>query len=76
MKTIISLVGNKGWKINHMDIKTNFINDEFTKDVFTQQPWKVIQPSYENLVCKLHVALYGLNKLQKHGIKSYIHKAL
>jgi hypothetical protein len=22
------------------------------------------------------VALYGLNKLQKHGIKSYIHKAL
>jgi hypothetical protein len=61
---------------NHMDIKTNFMNNEFTKDEFTQQPWKVIQPNYENLVCKLHVALYGLNKLQKQGIKSYIHKAL
>jgi hypothetical protein len=37
MKIIISLIGNKGWKVNHMDIKTNFMNDEFTKDVFAQQ---------------------------------------
>ena len=48
-----------------MDVKTAFLNDKFTEDVFMTQPKGFIDPEYPNSVCKLHRSIYGLNQASR-----------
>ncbi len=45
-----------------MDVKTAFLNDDFEKEIYMEQPEGFTQGD-EHLVCKLHKSLYGLTHI-------------
>jgi hypothetical protein len=49
-------------EIHQMDVKTAFLNDDFEKEIYMEQPEGFTQGD-EHLVCKLHKSLYGLTHI-------------
>ena len=53
-----------------MDMKTAFLNDDFKKEIYMDQPEGFIAKGQENKVCKLVKSLYGLKQAQNNGIRN------
>jgi len=52
-----------GWKINHMDVKTTFLNGVIEEEVYIEKP-KGFEKFYrESHVCRIKQALYGLKQV-------------
>jgi len=47
--------------VHHMDVKTAFLNGTLKDDIYMSVP-KGLNRSYENKVCKLIKAIYGLKQ--------------
>ncbi|GAA0142398.1 hypothetical protein LIER_03306 [Lithospermum erythrorhizon] len=56
---IISLAAYKSWKIFQLDVKFAFLQGDLSEEVYVAQPPGYIQEGEDQLVYKLHKALYG-----------------
>jgi hypothetical protein len=61
-RTITTIVGHKSWPIFHLDVKTTFLNEKLSEEVFIEQPEGFRVQWQERKVCKLLKALYGLQQ--------------
>jgi len=62
-KLAISILAKtKGWSIQHLDVKTTFLNGKLKEDMYMHQPRRYVLPGREFLVCRLDCALYGLKQ--------------
>ncbi|GKA74913.1 retrovirus-related pol polyprotein from transposon TNT 1-94 [Tanacetum coccineum] len=52
----------KGWKIHHLDVKTDFLHGELKEEVYVVQPEGFEKPKEEKKVYKLAKFLYGLRQ--------------
>jgi len=57
IRLVLSLATNKGWKIQHMDVKSAFLNEYLNEEVFVEQPQSFEEQDKGNLVYKLKKAL-------------------
>jgi len=60
LRTLLSLCTAPEWTAHHVDVRTAFLHGEIEEELYATQP-----PGYaegENLVCRLHKALYGLRQ--------------
>jgi hypothetical protein len=62
IKAIISLTASMGWKLYHMDVKTDFLNGVIEEEVYREQPKGFEVHPKETHVCRLKNALYGLKQ--------------
>ena len=53
IRTLLSLVAQKGWKVHQMDVKTAFLNGDLKENVFMSQPEGFVVKGKEQKVCKL-----------------------
>lgn len=65
MRTLIALAVNLGLDIDHMDVKTAFLNGELQETVYMEQPRGYKINGKENHVFKLNKAVYGLKQASK-----------
>jgi len=63
--TILSLVASSRWEIHQMNVKSAFLNGDFTEEIYMQQPSGFIFAESSSLVCKLHKSLYGLKQTSR-----------
>ena len=60
IRTVLVVVGKKGWPIYHMDVKSAFLNGDLKEEVYVEQ-----LPGFQqgkNMVYRLKKALYGLKQ--------------
>jgi len=57
-----------GWKLHQMDVKSVFHNGFLEEEIYVEQPKDFVVEGKEDQVYRLFKALYGLKKLQEHGI--------
>ena len=57
---LLALAAQEGWRVNHMDVKSAFVNDDFKEEVYVHQPPGYVIPDQEHKVLRLRKALYGL----------------
>jgi len=50
------------WKIQHMDVKTTFLNGFIQEEVYIEQPQGFEVHGRESHVCRLKKAFYGLKQ--------------
>ncbi|KAE8676644.1 hypothetical protein F3Y22_tig00111582pilonHSYRG00249 [Hibiscus syriacus] len=62
IRLIISLAAQNKWKIQHMDVKSAFLNGVLEEEVYIQQPSGYEVKGHEDKVLKLKKALYGLKQ--------------
>jgi hypothetical protein len=62
VRLLLALAAQEGWHMHHMDIKSTFLNDDLTEEVYVHQPLGFVIPGKENKVLRLRKALYGLRQ--------------
>jgi hypothetical protein len=60
VRLLLTLAGQEGWHVYHMDIKSTFLNGDLKEEVYVHQPSRFVIPGKENKVLCLCKALYGL----------------
>lgn len=65
IRTLMAMAVNLGLHIDHMDVKTAFLNGELQETVYMEQPRGYKVNGKENHVFKLNKALYGLKQASK-----------
>ncbi|KAH9762149.1 retrovirus-related pol polyprotein from transposon RE2 [Citrus sinensis] len=63
VRTILSLVVMKGWKVRQIDINNIFLKGDISENIYMTQPEGFI--TKDGYVCKLSKALYGLKQAPK-----------
>lgn len=72
LESIILLLGIScmmKFRLYQIDVKSAFLNGNLNEEVYVEQPKGFIDPNFAYQVYKLKKTLYGLNKLQEHGMK-------
>lgn len=62
LRLLIALAANLGLSIDHMDVKTAFLNGSLDEEVYMRQPPFFREKGKENHVCLLKKSLYGLKQ--------------
>lgn len=65
MRTLIALAAELNLTIDHMDVKTAFLNGELKETIYISQPEGCIKRNKSHLVCKLNKAMYGLKQASR-----------
>eukprot|EP01018_Ginkgo_biloba_P006223 Gb_26342 [translate_table: standard] len=62
VRIILALVAQLNWQLYQMDVKSAFLNEDLSKEVYMEQPPSYVQKGKEDFVCRLKKALYGLKQ--------------
>ena len=62
VRVILAVAANRGWQVDHLDVKLAFLNGELREEVYVAQPEGYVVQGKEKFVYKLHKALYGLRQ--------------
>ena len=62
VRVILAVAANRGWQVDHLDVKSAFLNGELREEVYVAQPEGYVVQGKEKFVYKLHKALYGLRQ--------------
>ena len=60
VRVILAVAANRGWQVDHLDVKSAFLNGELREEVYVAQLEGYVVQGKEKFVYKLHKALYGL----------------
>ena len=60
--TVLSVAASLDWEIHQFDVKTTFLHDELTGDIYMEQPEGRKEQGKESWVCKLQKLIYGLHQ--------------
>ena len=63
--TFFAIAAQVKWPINHLDMKSAFLNGELPEDVYVDQAKGLVIPGNEKLVYKLRKALHELREAPK-----------
>jgi hypothetical protein len=62
VRLMLALAAHQGWEVNHMDVKSAFLNGELKEKVYIAQPPGFIIKGAEKKVLRMRKALYDLKQ--------------
>ncbi|GJT04790.1 retrotransposon protein, putative, ty1-copia subclass [Tanacetum coccineum] len=65
IRIMLAIAAFHDYEIWQMDVKTAFLNEKLTEDVFMAQPEGFENEKYPKRVCKLQKAIYGLKQASR-----------
>ncbi|GKB46369.1 retrotransposon protein, putative, ty1-copia subclass, partial [Tanacetum coccineum] len=65
IRIMLAIAAFHDYEIWQMDVKTAFLNEKLTEDVFMAQPEGFENAKYPKRVCKLQKAIYGLKQASR-----------
>jgi len=65
IRILLAIVAHYNYEIWQMDVKTTFLNENLTKDMYMTQPEGFISKSFPNQVCKLNRSIYVLKQASR-----------
>ena len=62
VQVILVTAATQDWEIEHIDIKSAYLNVMLKETIYMKPPWGVLKPGEEGKVCCLVKGLYGLKQ--------------
>jgi hypothetical protein len=62
VRLLIALAASRGWEMQHLNVKSAFLNGDLHEEVFVQQPGGFVKEGSEHKVLRLRKVLYGLHQ--------------
>ena len=62
IRVVFTLAAMNDWEIDHLDVKTAFLNADIKEEVYTEQPEGYKEEGKEHMVCRLNKTLYGIKQ--------------
>ena len=69
LRLIYALAIENDLILRQLDVSTAFLNGDIEEEIFMEQPEKFIKKGFENKVCKLNKAIYGLKQAGRQWFK-------
>ena len=69
LRLIYALAIENDLILRQLDVSTAFLNGDIEEEIFMKQPEKCIKKGFENKVCKLNKAIYGLKQAGRQWFK-------
>ncbi|GJZ71753.1 retrotransposon protein, putative, ty1-copia subclass [Tanacetum coccineum] len=60
IRILLAIVAFYDYEIWKIDVKTAFLDNHLSKDIYMVQPKGFVDPKHPNKVCKLQCSIYGL----------------
>ncbi|GJT73118.1 retrotransposon protein, putative, ty1-copia subclass [Tanacetum coccineum] len=71
IRILIAIAAYYDYEIWQMDVKTAFLNEHLSEEVYMKQPEGFVDPKYPNHVCKLKRSIYGLKQASRQWNKRF-----
>lgn len=71
IRIMLSIVVNRDYELEQMDVKTAFLHGSLEERIFMEQPEGFIKKGDENKVCLLRKSLYGLKQSPRQWNKRF-----
>ncbi|GJX69405.1 retrotransposon protein, putative, ty1-copia subclass [Tanacetum coccineum] len=71
IRILIAIAAYYDYEIWQMDVKTAFLNEHLSEEVYMEQPEGFVNPKYPNHVCKLKRSIYGLKQASRQWNKRF-----
>ena len=65
---VLANAAHQNWEIEHVDIKSAYLNAPLKEEIYMQPPQGVLEPGQEGMVLRLLKGLYGLKQASRGGI--------
>ena len=62
VRILLTLAAQEGWQVDHMDVKSTFLNGDLKEEVYMRQPPGYAVAKEQRKVYRLCKALYGLRQ--------------
>jgi hypothetical protein len=62
VRAIIAITTVKGWSLQQMDVRNDFLHGDLREEVYMEQPLGYMDQTCPNLICRLKKVLYGLKQ--------------
>jgi hypothetical protein len=62
VRLLFALAAQEGWRVHHMNVKSDFLNGNLKEEVYVHQPPGFAIPDKEGKVLHLRKALYSLRQ--------------
>lgn len=62
IRLILAMATKENWLVHHLDVKSAFLHGDLKEEVYVSQPVGFLVKGKENMVYRLHKALYGLRQ--------------
>ena len=57
LRSLVAIFVQRGFKLNHVDVSTAFLNGNLEEEVYMKQPKGFVKKGGEELVCKLRTSI-------------------
>ncbi|GJS55798.1 retrotransposon protein, putative, ty1-copia subclass [Tanacetum coccineum] len=71
IRILIAIAAYYEYEIWQMDVKTAFLNEHLSEEVYMEQPEGFVNPKYPNHVCKIKRSIYGLKQASRQWNKRF-----
>lgn len=65
LRALLATAAHYSWKLMQLDVRAAFLNGPLAEELYVRQPEGFEEPGREDLVLRLHKALYGLRQAAK-----------
>lgn len=65
VRLVLSIVVQNHWPLHQLDVNNAFLQGHLDEDVYMSQPPGFEHPDFQNHVCKLRKAIYGLKQASR-----------
>lgn len=62
VRTVLANAAHQDWEIEHVDVKSAYLNAELKETIYMKAPRGVLKPGQEGKVLRLKKGLYGLKQ--------------
>lgn len=62
LRSLFTIAAKYDYDIDHLDVVTAFLNGDLEEDIYIKQPEEFVKSGYEDKICKLNKAIYGLKQ--------------
>ncbi|GJS27658.1 retrotransposon protein, putative, ty1-copia subclass [Tanacetum coccineum] len=71
IRILLAIAAFCDYEIWQMDVKTAFLNNHLSEDVYMVQPEGFVDPKHPNKVCKLQRSIYGMQQASRSWNKRF-----